>query len=106
MVLARRLTRSWPLALLFVPAALALIPAWNAPAGLIFVLFLVAWCIMQLRHIFGIDKAVGRAVEGLIAGIALVDAALIASLGSPDLALWAIAAWACTLILQRRWAGS
>ncbi len=101
-----RIIRLWPLGLLFAPAALALIPVWNVPVGLIFVLFLVAWCILQLRHLIGIDKTIGRAVTGLIAGISLVDAALIASRGALGPALWAIAAWACTLILQRRWVGT
>ncbi|PKP66917.1 MAG: hypothetical protein CVT86_02685, partial [Alphaproteobacteria bacterium HGW-Alphaproteobacteria-8] len=44
---------------------------------------------------------VPRAVVTMIAGIALYDGALAASLGSPSLAAFAFACFALTLLLQR-----
>lgn len=101
-----KISRTWPLILLFAPAALALIRAADAPLALMLALGLAGWTLLQLRRLFGADRAVGRAVAGLIAGISLVDAAFIAAAGTPGLALWAVAAWACTLALQLRWAGT
>jgi len=101
-----RVSQLWPLALLFAPAALALSQAADDTTGLLCVLGLVAWIALQLRRMFGADKAIGRAVSGLIAGIGLVDAAFIASTGASGLALWGLAACSLTLLLQRIWSGT
>ncbi len=95
----------WPLLLLFAPVAWALSQAQDVTT-LAFALILVGWLGLQLRHLFGEQKNIGRAVGGLIAGIALVDAVFMASAGVPLMALWAAAAWAAALLLQRVWAGT
>ncbi len=46
-------------------------------------------------------RDIRRAVVSLIAGISLLDAVLIAGVGDPARALWAVAGFALTLAFQR-----
>jgi len=62
------------------------------------------WAASQARR--GDPKHTRTAVVSLIAGISLVDAAFIAQVGHPWLALVAVAAFAGTLVLQRYVAGT
>jgi hypothetical protein len=92
----------WPLLFLAAPVVYALI---EAPAGLtsgvMFVLFalwigVALWFLRRRR-----PGDVPRAVVSLIAGIALLDAVMIAAAGAPGIAWLAVAGFALTLGLQR-----
>jgi 4-hydroxybenzoate polyprenyltransferase len=102
-----RVENLWPLAFLAVPV---LYGAWLiAPAPLVapfWVLFcgwmaLALWLLRRRRR-----GDIPRAVVGLIAGISLLDALLIAASGLPGLALAALAGFGFTLFLQRYIAGT
>ena len=97
----------WPLAFLGAP----FVYAWSTLLGggmgaglylglLLWVVYAVAWLIRPR----GGD--IRRAVVSLIAGIALLDALLIAGAGDPARAIWAVAAFALTLVFQRWVPGS
>src|SRR5690606_34614070 len=106
-----RLERAWPLAILAVPLAVAFWLAAAAGSALALALALLAayaaWGAYALRFLFRRHKGdVPRAVIGLIAGISLYDAALIAATGAPWLALLAAAGFLATLALQRVAAGT
>jgi hypothetical protein len=92
----------WPAAFLAVPAAYGLVHAFaDATTAVLLALFIVwvgfaTW--LLLRRAPG---DVPRAVVGLIAGISLVDALLIAGAGAPALAWLATLGFVLTLALQR-----
>lgn len=98
-----QLGNAWPLAVLGLPLAGALVAAaassWLA---LLLWLALAACAGWALRLLF--RRAAGdvpAAVVTLIAGISLYDAVLIAAAGAPALASLAVAGFAATLALQR-----
>lgn len=94
---------SWPLALLSAPLLYgAAHIGWTALPYLVLFSAWLAHCLLLLyrRH------EIRRAVEGFIAGIALVDALFIANSGAPLLALAAVAAFVLCLLWQRRVAGT
>jgi UbiA prenyltransferase family len=92
----------WPLLFLAAPMVFALAHAPASPTGgVMFVLFalwvgLALWFLRRRR-----PGDVPRAVVSLIAGIALLDAVLIAAAGAPAIAWLAVAGFALTLGLQR-----
>jgi len=92
----------WPLLFLVAPVVFALVHAPASPTGgVMFVLFalwvgVALWFLRRRR-----PGDVPRAVVSLIAGIALLDAVLIAAAGSPGVASLAVAGFALTLALQR-----
>lgn len=101
-----RIERAWPLAMLAVPVAIGAWfayhplfvnwPAWGALA------LYVGWTFWCLRYLF--RRAPGdvpRGVLGLIAGIALYDAVMIAAFGASVLAILAVIGFGLTLALQR-----
>jgi hypothetical protein len=92
----------WPLLFLGAPVAYAL---WAAPSGrqsLVLALLLVAWIALALWFLRRRRPGdVPRAVVSLIAGIALLDAVLIAAAGAAAVAWLAVAGFALTLLLQR-----
>ncbi len=97
-----RIGSVWPLMVLSVPVLLAasFTPGNSYALGLWLVMVgWMGWCLKLLfrRH----PGDVPRAVVGLIAGIALYDATLIAATGALGLALLAAAGFALTLLLQR-----
>ena len=97
-----RLDRAWPLAVLAVPAILALAWALGSPAALLPWFLLAAVIAVALHRLF--RRAPGdvpRAVVTLIAGIALYDATLMAAHGAFGAALLAVGAFGLTLALQR-----
>jgi len=97
-----RLGTAWPLAALAFPLALALHAGWSATAALPLALALAALLAWALRLLFRRARGdVPRAVVTMIAGIALYDGALAASVGAPALAAFAVACFALTLLLQR-----
>jgi UbiA prenyltransferase family protein len=103
-----RVGNLWPLLLLSAPMILAL-PAFRQGAWAIAItLALIGWTayaiyLLARRPMAG---AVPRAVGALIAGISLVDAAFLASVGAIMPAFIAAAGFAATMILQRHIAGT
>jgi 4-hydroxybenzoate polyprenyltransferase len=92
----------WPLACLAVPFliwSLAMRTGWPGTALYVGTLGWVLTCISHLGWRTRVD--VSRAVVGMIAGIALVDALAMASFGSMGLALVAVGCFLLTLALQR-----
>jgi hypothetical protein len=98
----------WPLVLLAAPLVLALPAVAQGPIALAIYLGLVgstAYGVSLLvRRPFA--GAVSRAVAFFIAGISLVDAALMAGAGASAPALVAAAGFGATLLLQRSIAGT
>ena len=92
----------WPLAFLFLPFAYA-VPALAAGAlPLLLFVALAAWVAYALGFVRGgARRSVPRATVSLIAGIALLDALLIAWAGASGLALTAVACFALTVAGQR-----
>jgi hypothetical protein len=102
-----RVGNLWPLVLLAAPMVLALPALWYLTAILIY-LMLIGWTayavyLLAKRPMPG---AVPRAVGALIAGISLVDATFLASLGAIMPACAAVGGFAATLLLQRHIAGT
>lgn len=98
-----RFRASWPLALLSAPLLYGLVHIdWTTLPYLALFSAWLAHCLLLLyrRH------EIRRAVEGFIAGIALVDALFIAGSGAPLLALVAVAAFILCLAWQRRVPGT
>jgi 4-hydroxybenzoate polyprenyltransferase len=92
----------WPLGCLGVPFVLWSLSLHEGPFGVALYWGAVAWVLACVSHLGWRSRVdVPRAVVGLIAGIALVDALAIASFGHAALAVWAVAAFAFTLTLQR-----
>jgi UbiA prenyltransferase family len=92
----------WPLLFLAAPVVFALVHAPASPtSGVMFVLFalwvgVALWFLRRRR-----PGDVPRAVVSLIAGIALLDAVLIAAAGAAGIAWLAVAGFVLTLGLQR-----
>jgi 4-hydroxybenzoate polyprenyltransferase len=97
-----RVESLWPLALLAAPLLLG----WRALDGGIVQaavwVFLLATIIAAVRLLRGSARdRFPRAVAGMIAGIALVDALAIANAGAPTAAVACTLGWPATLVLQR-----
>jgi 4-hydroxybenzoate polyprenyltransferase len=92
----------WPLLFLAAPVIYALLSALGSPtSGLMFVLF-TAWVGVALWFLKRRQPGdVPRAVVSLIAGIALLDAVLIAAAGASAIAWLAVAGFVLTVALQR-----
>jgi len=103
-----RIGNLWPLLLLAAPVALA---AGALTGGILpaLILALLVGCIGGAIFLLArrpMPGAVPRAVGLLIAGISLVDAAFLASIGALGPALLAVAGFAATLALQRHVPGT
>jgi hypothetical protein len=97
-----RLTRVWPLAFIVGSGIIGAWLAWRQPLAWPFLIGLVLWVLHALSFLRpGPERAVPQAVVRLIAGIALLDALLIASTGQWAWALCAVALCACTRLFQR-----
>lgn len=93
------LTGYWPAALLFLPALIgSLLLPWS---GFWLPLGLALWVSYSISFVYLSPRAVGRAIGQLIAGVSLLDALVIVIFGTFGGALWALAAFALTLCLQR-----
>ena len=101
-----RIGNAWPLAVLAVPVVIG---AWlsynphfvNVVAWALLAIY-VLWTLWALRYLFRRQPGdVPRAVVSLIAGIALFDAVMIASVGATILAAFAVVGFLLTLLLQR-----
>jgi hypothetical protein len=92
----------WPLLFLGAPVAYALVRAPGGPTAAVLSLAFVLWVAIALWCLRRRQPGdVPRAVVSLIAGIALLDAVLIAGAGEVTIAWLAVAGFALTLALQR-----
>jgi len=103
-----RVSNLWPLVLLCAPTVLALPALREGVWANAIYLALLGWSayavyLLARRPMAG---AVPRAVGALIAGISLVDATFLASIGAIMPALVAVAGFATTVVLQRHIAGT
>jgi 4-hydroxybenzoate polyprenyltransferase len=100
-----RLHRPWPLVFLAAPFVYGahIFSAWIAAPYALF----LTWTVYALSFLLVPGRVnVPRAVGYMIAGIALLDAMLIAAQGQPGLAALAVLGFAMTLLLQRYIAGT
>ena len=103
-----QLASLWPLSLLAFPPAYGVFFAiFENEVAVIFTVLLLIW----IGHsagvlIYGKLDNIQRSVSGLIAGISLLDAQLIAMQGESKLALAAFLAFLSVLLLQRRIPGT
>lgn len=103
-----RVGNLWPLLVLSAPLLLAL-PALHEGAVAVAVYLALVACIACAIYLLArrpMPGAVSRAVGLLIAGISLVDAALLASAGAMVPALMAVAGFGATLVFQKYIAGT
>lgn len=103
-----RVGNLWPLAVLMAPMVLAL-PALAQGIGAVLVYVALVGCGAYAIYLLAarpVPGAVPRAVGLLIAGISLVDAALLASTGAIAPALVALLGFPATLFLQKYVAGT
>jgi 4-hydroxybenzoate polyprenyltransferase len=103
-----RVGNLWPLAMLSAPAVLALPALGQGPLAAAIYLGLIGWTgfaiyLLARRPMSG---AVPRAVGALIAGISLVDAALMVSAGAVVAPALAVIAFVATVVLQKYIAGT
>ena len=97
-----RVENAWPLAFLAVPVLAGLLFVTDRPGNMITWLIFAAWtgyCLWLVKRRGPGD--IPRAVGGMIAGIALLDAILIAAMGRIEFAVVAIFGFALTLMFQR-----
>ncbi|MFO7177073.1 MAG: UbiA family prenyltransferase [Pseudomonadota bacterium] len=105
------LGRIWPTAFVLAPAAVALVTfverGAQSPFAIGLLAIALAWAgralLVALR---GGASGIRSAVGALIAGISLVDATFLAAFGAVTPALFAVAAFALTLLAQRRVLGT
>jgi UbiA prenyltransferase family protein len=103
-----RVGNLWPLLALAAPIALTL-PAYGHGALAAYVHLALAAAVAYAVYLLArrpTAAAAPRAVVTLIAGISLVDAAFLASVGAANAALIAVAGFAATMLLQRCVAGT
>jgi len=103
-----RVGNLWPLLLLAAPLVPALPALQQGAWAIVITLALIGWSayavyLLARRPMPG---AVPRAVGALIAGISLVDATFLASVGAIMPAFIAVAGFAATMLLQRHIAGT
>jgi 4-hydroxybenzoate polyprenyltransferase len=97
-----RVANLWPLLLLALPVTWGVRPALEAAAVAVLWVAFVAWVLYSLSFLKRRRPGdVPRAVGGLLAGICLWDALVIAAAGSPGLAAVAVGGFLLTLGLQR-----
>lgn len=92
----------WPLAFLLVPVFYGLYLSLAQPAALLPLVIFAGWMLFALKLLRRRARGdVPRAVVSLIAGIALLDATILAGFGQWTLAVLSVCAFFLTLILQR-----
>lgn len=103
-----RVGNLWPLLVLSAPMILATPAVAREPWAVAIYLMLVGWTVFAVYHLARrpAPGAVPRAVGALIAGISLVDAALVASVGAIVPAFIAIVGFGTTIVLQKHIAGT
>ena len=97
----------WPVVALAFPFALWSLALRAGAVGIVVYVGAVVWTLVSVSHLGWRPRVdVPRAVVGMIAGIALVDAMALASWHQPALAVVAVGAFGLTLGLQRWVAGT
>jgi 4-hydroxybenzoate polyprenyltransferase len=97
----------WPVVALALPFTLWSLALRAGTVGIAVYIVAVVWTLACVSHLGWRARVdVPRAVVGMIAGIALVDALALASWSHPGLAVVAVAAFGLTLVLQRWVAGT
>jgi heme O synthase-like polyprenyltransferase len=98
----QRVANLWPLAFLALPILWGLQASLSdAVVAVLWVLF-VGWVLYSLSFLRrGSHRDVPRAIGGLLAGICLWDAVVMAAVGRPSVAALALVLFALTLLLQR-----
>jgi hypothetical protein len=97
-----RLENIWPLAFLAVPLIYGIYLALTQPIVAVPLVMLAVWTLYALSLLRRRNPGdVPRAVVSLIAGISILDAMLLTSVGAVTLAWFAIAAFGATLASQR-----
>ncbi|MEM7746019.1 MAG: UbiA family prenyltransferase [Pseudomonadota bacterium] len=101
-----RVDRLWPLAVMAVPIGIGgwMLATSQVPMqiGIACLGLYAAWTIFALyRFVRRAPGDVPKGVVSLIAGIALYDAVMLASVGAPDGAIIAVGLFGLTLLLQR-----
>lgn len=97
----------WPMAFFIVPLGFGLFSSLNSWPTLLFTLLFAGWLIYSLQFIIKTTKRnVPKAVVSMIAGISLLDAIYISSVGATEFAFFALATFLLTLYLQRFIAGT
>ncbi len=99
-------TRYWPIAALLLPAVFALIQQPMVGTVALVLLF-VTWIVYACSFVFrATGKSIGGAIGRLIAGIALVDALVLASVDSAWGVIVALIAFVGTFVFQRHIKGT
>jgi 4-hydroxybenzoate polyprenyltransferase len=104
-----RVGNLWPLVLLSAPMMLLLWPALEQGAAAIAIYLVLIGCTAYAVYLLArrpMPGAVPKAVGALIAGISLVDATFLASIGATMPAVIAVAGFVATMMLQRHIAGT
>lgn len=97
-----RLGSSWPLAFLALPTLYAVSFALQTPVVWVPLILYAAWTVHALRCLLpGARRSIPAAVVRLIAGIALLDAVLLAAFGALELSAVAVLLCAITRLAQR-----
>lgn len=95
-------TKYWPMGVLLLPAAYYGAGMLANPLGLLAVIAFAGWVVFSATYIYADSKrSIGRAISFLLAGIALLDAMVLASLGSLFGVALAIGGFLLTLYFQR-----
>ena len=95
-----RVRNLWPLGFLAVPFVYGLPTASRDPASAVVLLGLLVWVLYALSFLRAGQRAIGKSVGYLIAGICLLDAFFVAA-QAPILAACAVGAFALTLCFHR-----
>ena len=97
-----RVANLWPLGFLTAPVAYGAVSIAEQPWSTLPWLALIAWMTLALWFLRRREPGdIPRAVTGLLAGICLLDAMLIAGAGAPGLAALAFLAFPVTVVFQR-----
>ncbi|HEX7028438.1 MAG TPA: UbiA family prenyltransferase [Gammaproteobacteria bacterium] len=93
----------WPLILLLLPPGFVLYLGYNDIWSWLLAAVLLVWLIRAVRYLLpGKNRKVPQAIGALLAGIALIDTAILAALQQYLLAYIAAGAFALCLLLQRK----
>lgn len=101
----RELRNLWPLACLAVPFLLIIAMIPDLPTMIMLTLFAI-WTLYALSFLRANERSVPKTVVSLIAGMALLDASLMVSVGAYLPAVSAIGCFGITLIAQRSISGT
>lgn len=93
----------WPVALLFAPVGLVLYLGFNDVWSWLLAAAVLYWLARAVRRLMpGEQRNVPRAVGALLAGIALIDTAILTAMDEQKFALLAVGCFALCLMFQRK----